>query len=156
MQVLMKDLMKDLAKHYDLSEKQVKFLSDSTFLDSFSLSLGGTRSQFSTPVSTPFKYFQKREVLREAEAADTSMAAPDLSEALHRILDHSEDTQKDMQSIIDKVKLSNVGLEEVQNKIGVIVSENDANVEVNIVDEDEGLDEVKSEDFVGLRGGACL
>ena len=44
MQVLMKDLMKDLARHYDLSEKQVKFLSDSTFLDSFSLSLGVSRS----------------------------------------------------------------------------------------------------------------
>ena len=45
MQVLMRDLMKDLARHYDLSEKQVKFLSDSTFLDSFSLSLGVSRSQ---------------------------------------------------------------------------------------------------------------
>ena len=44
MQVLMRDLMKDLARHYDLSEKQVKFLSDSTFLDSFSLSLGVSRS----------------------------------------------------------------------------------------------------------------
>ena len=81
------------------------------------------------------------------------MAAPDLSEALHKILDHSEDTQKDIQSIIDKVKLSNVGLEEVQNKLDVIVSENDANVEVNIVDEDEGLNDVKSEDFVGLEAG---
>ena len=45
MQVLMRDLMKDLARHYDLSEKQVKFLSDSTFLDSFSLSLGVSRSK---------------------------------------------------------------------------------------------------------------
>ena len=49
MQVLMKELMQDLATHYDLSEKQVRLLSDSTLFDSFTLSL--------TPANTPFKYF---------------------------------------------------------------------------------------------------
>ena len=44
MQVLMKDLMKDLAKHYDLSEKQVRLLSDSTMFESPSLSMQQRRS----------------------------------------------------------------------------------------------------------------
>ncbi len=45
------NLMRDLAKHYNLSEKQVKFLLDSAFLDSFGLSLcvSTSRSQFNTP-----------------------------------------------------------------------------------------------------------
>ena len=49
LQGLMKELMQDLATHYDLSEKQVRLLSDSTLFDSFTLSL--------TPANTPFKYF---------------------------------------------------------------------------------------------------
>ena len=35
MQDLMRSLISDLATHYSLSEKQVRFLSDSTFFDSF-------------------------------------------------------------------------------------------------------------------------
>ena len=36
MQDLMKELIRDLATHYNLSERQVKFTSDSFVFDSFS------------------------------------------------------------------------------------------------------------------------
>merc|ERR1711860_92086 len=101
MQLLMKDLMKDLAKHYDLSEKQVKFLSDSAFLDSFSISLGvsRSRSQFNTPVHTPYKYFQRQEIVREAEEDDlVSMNATNLTDNLHRI--RLEDTEASQPPIV--------------------------------------------------------
>ena len=35
-QDLMKELIRDLATHYNLSERQVKFMSDSCVFDSFS------------------------------------------------------------------------------------------------------------------------
>ena len=91
MQILMKDLMRDLAKHYDLSEKQVKFLSDSMFLESFSLSLQATKSQFTTPVNTPFKYFQKKDIIRDIQNENTSINASELTENIRNIhLDNSE------------------------------------------------------------------
>ena len=155
MQILMKDLMKDLAKHYDLSEKQVKFLSDSAFLDSFSLSLGvsRSRSQFNTPVNTPYKYLQRQEIVREAVEDDlVSMNATNLTENLHRIrLEDTETCQKTLENMMSTVQRSNTDLEDLQLKLETIVTGSQTDHQDNHYDNQ--VLELKSSDFVGIEAG---
>ena len=158
MQLLMKDLMQDLAKHYDLSEKQVKFLSDSAFLDSFSLSLGVSRgrSQFTTPVNTPFKYFQRQEIVREAVEDDlVSMNATNLTENLHKIrLEDTEASQRTLENMMSTVQRSNTDLEDLQLKLETIVT-GASQTELEDPGDSHPFDnpELKSSDFVGIEAG---
>ena len=155
MQILMKDLMKDLAKHYDLSEKQVKFLSDSAFLDSFSLSLGvsRSRSQFATPVNTPYKYLQRQEIVREAVEDDlVSMNATNLTENLHRIrLEDTGTCQKALENMMSTVQRSNNDLEDFQLKLETIVTGSQTDHQDNHYEHQ--VLELKSSDFVGIEAG---
>ena len=155
MQQLMKDLMKDLAKHYDLSEKQVKFLSDSNFLDSFSLTR--TRSQFNTPASTPFKYFPAKnekyfsgkEVMRDTPERNTSLAPSLLMESLRKVhMDKIESTEEIL-NIIDTVKQSNNDLEQFQHQLETIASVNDDDLNANEVVDDN----LTNDEFVGIEAG---
>ena len=69
MQILMKNLISDLATHYSLSEKQVRFLSDSTFFDSFfdpkSFDVNEDRDSGAQP--TPFKHLATNEVVETGD-----------------------------------------------------------------------------------------
>ena len=155
MQILMKDLMKDLAIHYDLSEKQVKFLSDSVFLDSFSI-LGVSRSQFNTPTGTPFKYFQKQEIIREAAAEDENdhLVSRNLTENLHKIrLEDTETSHIALESMISTVKRSNTDLEDLQLKLETISSSTELNNHGNLNPLDDKVMYLKSSDFVGIEAG---
>ena len=59
MQHMMKSLITELALHYNLSQKQIRFLSDSTFFESFfdPKALDENDSTASNALHTPFKYF---------------------------------------------------------------------------------------------------
>lgn len=59
MQHMMKNLITDLALHYNLSQKQIRFLSDSTFFESFfdMKSSDANETTGSNALHTPFKYF---------------------------------------------------------------------------------------------------
>ena len=158
MQILMKDLMRDLAKHYDLSEKQVKFLSDSMFLESFSLSLQATKSQFNTPVNTPFKYFQKKDIIRDIQNENTSINASELTENIRNIhLDNSEQSQNAIQEIILKVKESNHNLEDLQNKLETFVTVSSESANVSVAEEAAETESAEvnlnSTEFIGVEAG---
>ena len=158
MQILMKDLMRDLAKHYDLSEKQVKFLSDSMFLESFSLSLQATKSQFNTPVNTPFKYFQKKDIIRDVQNENTSINASELTENIRNIhLDNSEQSQNAIQEIILKVKESNHNLEDLQNKLETFVTVSSESANVSVAEEAAETESAEvnlnSTEFIGVEAG---
>ena len=75
MQGVMKELITDLALHYSLSEKQVRFLSDSTFFDSFfepkSFDMNEQRS--SDPIHTPFKYAKPGSQFSVAAGSEQSL-----------------------------------------------------------------------------------
>merc|ERR1711915_222714 len=71
MQNLMKEIITDLALHYNLSEKQLKYLSESNIFDSLSSSIG-LRSREVTPINTPYKYFHEKEKQLE-DKSETSM-----------------------------------------------------------------------------------
>merc|ERR1719412_2846976 len=147
MQVLMRDLMNDLARHYDLSEKQVKFLSDSTFLDSFSLSLGvsRTRSQFTTPVSTPFKYLQKRDGIRSGGEGQ-ELEASHLTDQLASIQLEDSCNQKVVQEMVARVQQSTSELEQLQTRLDTLATTEDQ-------DQDQLVSAVNNVDFVGLEAG---
>ena len=134
MQVLMKDLMKDLAKHYDLSEKQVRLLSDSTMFESLSLSVA-------TPMRTPAKYFTA-EMLREGDALE-SFTAAELTEDLHQLrLDNSESSRQLLQDMMLRVKDSNSCLSQVT-----------ARLDSQLTTPRTEARQVSSSDFVGLEAG---
>ena len=136
MQVLMKDLMKDLARHYDLSEKQARLLSDSTMFDSLSLSVA-------TPLSTPAKHFTA-EILRDGDLLQ-SFIASELTEDLHQLrLDNSQGSRQLLQEMMSRVKESNSCLSQVQARL-------EARSATPRLEGDQV--EVSSSQFVGLEAG---
>merc|ERR1719507_2823712 len=140
MQVLMKDLMRDLARHYDLSEKQVKFLSDSTMFDSLSLST-------TTPLTTPARAANhfSLEILRDGEDLMRSLAGSELTEDLHGLrLDNSEWSRQLLQEMMVRVKDSNSCLTQTQTRL-----ESQAATPRT----DKAQLKVSSSEFVGLEAG---
>ena len=94
MQRLMKNLISDLALHYSLSEKQVRFLSDSTFFDSFfeGKLFDSSEPRLSSKPNTPYKYFA-------AEADREENAASDVETITSEVAGSVEENEPDNSKI---------------------------------------------------------